>query len=297
MKYVLYNPKSDNSAGAQNARELLEKYPADKYVFMDITTLSDEKIFELLAKDDGDVILTGGDGTLNRFANTLGGNIPDKNIYFYPAGSGNDFMNDIRGKKKELVLLNKYLRDLPVINVNGENMRFINGVGYGIDGFSCEEVDKKKKATGKKGSYVLEALKGFCGTYSPGKARVTVDGETHEFEDVWMVSVMNGRYFGGGVMIAPMQERLNEERTVSIIVVTAKSRVKVLCAFPSIFKGKHLKYTELVIPFTAKEVSVEVDRPSPLQIDGDVLSGVTSYCVSTAHLTNNTKEPTVTETV
>ena len=84
MKYVLYNPLSDNSSGADNARELLVKYPSDKYVFLDITSLSDEQIFELLEKDDGDVILSGGDGTLNRFANTVSGRVTDKPIYYYP---------------------------------------------------------------------------------------------------------------------------------------------------------------------------------------------------------------------
>ncbi|MBR2473538.1 MAG: diacylglycerol kinase family protein [Clostridia bacterium] len=280
MKYVLYNPMSDNSCGAENARELLEKYPSDKYVFIDFTTITDGEIFELLAKEDGDVILTGGDGTLNRFVNILGDNVPDKNIYFYPAGSGNDFMNDIKGKNaKELILLNGYIKTLPVIEVNGKSYRFINGVGYGVDGYSCEVIDSRKKATGKKGSYSLEALKGLLYSYEPGKAKVTVDGVTTEFENVWMVSVMNGRYFGGGVMIAPMQDRLNEENTVSVLVVTSKSRVKTLLAFPSIFKGKHMKYTEIIKAFTGKNISVEVDRPSPLQVDGDVISGVTHYSV------------------
>ena len=34
--------------------------------------------------------------------------------------------------------------------------------------------------------------------------------------------------------------------------------------------------------FTAKEVKIELDRPSALQIDGDVISGVTEYSVTAA---------------
>lgn len=294
MKYVLYNPMSDNSSGAENARELIEKYPSDTYIFVDFTTITNEQIFELLEKDDGDVILTGGDGTLNRFANIVADKKIEKNIYFYPAGSGNDFMNDVRGQKvKELVLLNEYIKDLPVIDVNGTTQRFVNGVGYGVDGYSCEVVDTRKRDTGKKGSYSLEALKGLLYSYAPGKAKVTVDGVTAEFEDVWMVSVMNGRYFGGGVMIAPMQERLNEDHTVSVLVVTSKSRIKILMAFPSIFKGKHMKYTELIKCFTGKEIKVEVDRPSPLQVDGDVISGITHYAVRSGDLVKAKEEELV----
>jgi diacylglycerol kinase family enzyme len=289
MKYVLYNPLSDNSSGADNAKELLEKYPSHKYVFLDITSLSDEQIFELLEKDDGDVILSGGDGTLNRFANTVSGRVTDKPIYYYPTGTGNDFKVDVLGKTgKELILLNDYISTLPEINVKGKSHKFINGVGYGIDGYSCEVVDKKKKQDGKHGNYVLAAFKGLMYSYDAGKAVVTVDGVTREFEDVWMVSAMNGKYFGGGVMIAPMQNRMNPEHTVSVIVVTAKKRVNILMAFPSIFKGKHLKYTDMVKVFTGKQISVKLDRPSPLQIDGDVFSGVTEYTV-TAYGAENTE--------
>ena len=92
---------------------------------------------------------------------------------------------------------------------------------------------------------------------------------------------MQGKYFGGGVMIAPHQDRLNADNTVSVVVVSCKSRLKLITVFPSIFKGKHLKYTDIVHVFTGKSVSVEVDEPSALQVDGDPMTGVTSYTVET----------------
>ena len=280
MKYVLYNPLSHNNMGEKDAGRILKQYPDDRYTFVDVTSLSLETLNDILDCED-EVVITGGDGTLNKFANFLADRKLTKTIYFYPSGSGNDFMNDIRGKNvKELVELNKYLEDLPVIHVNGGSYRFLNGVGYGVDGYSCEVVEAKRKESGKKGSYTFEALKGLMYSYKPGKAKITVDGVTTEHENVWMVSVMKGRYFGGGVMIAPMQDRLNEEKTVSVLVVSSKNRIKTLFAFPSIFKGKHMKYTNLVTAFTGKDIKVELDRPSALQIDGDVLSDVSSYTVT-----------------
>ena len=280
MKYVLYNPLSHNNMGEKDAGRILKQYPDDRYTFVDVTSLSLETLNDILDCED-EVVITGGDGTLNKFANFLADRKLAKTIYFYPSGSGNDFMNDIRGKNvKELVELNKYLEDLPVIHVNGGSYRFLNGVGYGVDGYSCEVVEAKRKESGKKGSYTFEALKGLMYSYKPGKAKITVDGVTTEHENVWMVSVMKGRYFGGGVMIAPMQDRLNEEKTVSVLVVSSKNRIKTLFAFPSIFKGKHMKYTNLVTAFTGKDIKVELDRPSALQIDGDVLSDVSSYTVT-----------------
>lgn len=266
--------------GEKDAGRILKQYPEDRYTFIDFTSLSDTELFKLLDGDD-DVIIAGGDGTLNKFVNIIGKRALKKPIYFYPSGSGNDFMNDIKGKNvRELITLNEYITDLPIIDVNGKSYRFINGVGYGVDGYSCEVVEAKRKENGKKGSYTFEALKGLMYSYMPGKAKVTVDGVVHEFENVWMASVMQGKYFGGGVMIAPMQDRSNAEKTVSVLVVATKSRLKTMIAFPSIFKGKHMKYDKLITAFTAKNVHVELDRPSALQVDGDVISGVTEYSVT-----------------
>lgn len=282
MKYVLYNPLSHNNMGEKDAGKILDQYPEERYTFIDLTSLKNEELFELLDGED-DVIIAGGDGTLNKFVNILGECELKKTVYFYPSGSGNDFMNDVRGKNvRELITLNDYIKDLPIIEVCGKSYRFINGVGYGVDGYSCEVVEAKRRDTGKKGSYTFEALRGLMYSYAPGKAKVTLDGVTHEFENVWMASVMQGKYFGGGVMIAPMQDRLNEEKTVSVLVVATKSRIKTMFAFPSIFKGKHMKYDKIITAFIAKEVKIELDRPSALQVDGDVISGVTEYSVTAA---------------
>ena len=90
---------------------------------------------------------------------------------------------------------------------------------------------------------------------------------------------MNGRYYGGGMMAAPGQDRLNPEHTVSVMVFRDKGKLGTLMIFPSIFKGEHVKYEKYVDIFNAKEVEVEFDRPTPLQIDGETILGVTSYKV------------------
>ncbi len=285
MKFVLYNPLASNKSGEAKARSINQKCPNPYYEFVDITALSKAELDEIMSSEH-EVILSGGDGTLNRFVNMVGDNIPDKPINFYPSGSGNDFMRDVGDKNSDgqLIRLNEYIKNLPTITVNGEQHRFINGAGYGIDGYSCAMVEQKMSGSGKKGSYTYEAFMGLLHSYKPGKARVTVDGVTREYENVWMISSMQGRYFGGGVMIAPNQDRLNPEHTVSVVVVTSKSRIRALTAFPSIFKGKHLKYTKLVHIFNGKNVSVEVDEPASLQVDGEPIHNVTRYTVSTVHV-------------
>ena len=280
---VLYNPLSSTGTGENKAHmldKLLEGYNVEYRSLLDI---GDKKTF--LRELDPDIIpiITGGDGTLSFFVNELGGENPERNIYYFPAGTGNDFLNDLnKTGDTEPFLLNPYIIDLPMIHFNGETHTFINGVGYGIDGYVCEEGDRIRKKTGKPINYTGTAIKGLLYAYKRTKATVTVDGRTMEFENVWMTPTMLGRFFGGGMMCAPGQDRLNPDGTVSLMVMRCKSKLRTLLLFPSIFKGAHVKATNIVSVFKGHNIHVKFDRPTALQIDGEVFSGVNEYTVTTA---------------
>jgi diacylglycerol kinase family enzyme len=72
------------------------------------------------------------------------------------------------------------------------------------------------------------------------------------------------------------------EGTVSLMVMRCKSKLRTLLLFPTIFKGNHVKKTKIVSVFKGHEMTVRFDRPTALQIDGEVYSGVTEYTVTTA---------------
>ena len=66
------------------------------------------------------------------------------------------------------------------------------------------------------------------------------------------------------------------------MIMRCKSKIRTLLLFPSIFKGNHVKATKVVSMFKGHEIRVRFDRPTALQIDGEVYSGVTEYIVTTA---------------
>ena len=280
---VLYNPLSSTGKGEEKARILTEKLGTDStVVFQSLLDIPDKRQFLNELGPDVIPVITGGDGTLSRFVNSLGGN-PTRDIYYYPAGTGNDFLNDLnKTGDTDPFLLNPYITDLPHIHFNGESHVFINGVGYGIDGYVCEEGERIRQKTGKPINYTGTAVKGLLGAYKQTRAVVTVDGKTMEFDHVWMTPTMLGRFFGGGMMCAPGQDRLNPDGTVSLMVMRCRSKLRTLLLFPSIFKGKHVKVTRIVSVFKGHDIRVRFDRPTALQIDGEVFSGVTEYTVTTA---------------
>ena len=44
-----------------------------------------------------------------------------------------------------------------------------------------------------------------------------------------------------------------------------------------IFKGEHVKHKNNIAILEGREITVEFDRPTPLQIDGETILGISSY--------------------
>ena len=88
---------------------------------------------------------------------------------------------------------------------------------------------------------------------------------------------MNGRYYGGGMIATPGQDRLGAERLLSLLVFYGSGKIKTLAIFPSIFKGKHIDHKDVVQIITGHNITVTFDRPVALQIDGETVLNVTTY--------------------
>ena len=278
MIYLLMNPLANNSKGEEEAR----KWSADNNVeceFVSIINLDTKAFFDGLKEED-EVILTGGDGTLNCFANEMYGYEFRNPLYYVKTGSGNDFYRDNEKYAKDgRIDLRPFLKNLPLIKVNGIERRFLNGIGYGLDGETCRVGDIQRATSDKPVNYSNIAIKLLLGGYKLKKATVTVDGETRTYENVWLASTMKGRFYGGGLMVAPAQDRFNEEGTVSVVTLYKKNRLVTLMRFPSLSKGEHVLKDDWVTVRTGKNVTVSFDEPCALQIDGDVVENVTTYTV------------------
>lgn len=279
MKYtVLYNPHAGNDTGKAEAEKLKNILKDDEIDFVDMTSVNGYSEFFASLSGDERLVIAGGDGTLNRFINEAGDAMPDVDIYYFASGSGNDFAHDLgKGKNDEPYVINKYLTDLPTVTVKGKEYKFINGIGYGIDGYCCEVGDKQRETSDKPVNYTAIAIKGLLFHFKPCNATVTVDGVERKYEKVWLAPTMNGRFYGGGMIPTPNQDRLGEDKTLSCMVFFGSGKLKTLAVFPSIFKGEHVKHTEMVEILTGHSIKVEFDRPTALQIDGETVLGVTEY--------------------
>ena len=280
---IIFNPLSGNGKGRSSAEDLAVKLGVSESI--DMTAIEDYSAFFEEHKEN--IVICGGDGTLNRFLNDTA-DIPFENsISYYACGSGNDFLRDIGGTVGEVINIDKYISSLPVCSVDGKDYKFINGIGFGIDGYCCEVGDELRKTSDKPINYTGIAIKGLLFHYKPTDATVTVDGVEHRFKKVWIAPTMVGRYYGGGMMATPDQDRLNNEEKLSAMLFHGTGRLKTLMIFPSIFKGEHIKKEKAVEVLSGKEITVEFDSPRSLQVDGETLLNIKKYTVrssSTAKL-------------
>jgi diacylglycerol kinase family enzyme len=246
----------------------------------DVTAVSKDYpgfLASLTAEDA--IILHGGDGTINRFVNDTEGMDVPCDILYAPGGTGNDFLRDLdRTAEDGPLSLADYIRDLPFVEVKGKRYRFLNNVGFGIDGYCCEVGDAQKKANpDKKVNYTAVAIKGLLFHYKPTTATVIVDGREYTYKKAWLAPTMKGRYYGGGMNATPAQSRLDPDGKLSVMLFYGKGRLATLMAFPSIFEGKHIRHTDMVAIHEGREICVRFDSPRAVQIDGETITGVTEY--------------------
>ena len=278
MIYILFNTLAGNKKLEQETDDL-RAFLDGEIVKKDVQSIDYKSFLTTLTENDT-IVLCGGDGTLNHFANDTDGMEVPCEILYYPSGSGNDFAHDINIEPHaKPASVKQYLQNLPLVEVKGKTYRFLNNVGFGIDGYCCEVGDQCKLKSDKPVNYTAIAIKGCLFHYKPTKATVIIDGQTYQYKNVWIAPTMKGRYYGGGMIAAPSQDRSAPDGKLSVVLLHNTNRFQTLMVFPSIFKGEHIKHTKFIAIHTGYDIHVKFDHPAPLQIDGETILDVTEYIV------------------
>jgi len=185
------------------------------------------------------VVAVGGDGTVSEAAAGLA--FTQTSLGLVPAGTGNDFMKALGIPKDWRSAVDLILsRPAHTIDIGKVNEGFFTNVcGAGFDVMVLEYALLAKEHVRGILPYlygVIRAIKNF----KPFAMHIDIGDEIVLDGTYLLFSVANGKYFGGGIPIAPMADMADGQ--FDVVVVDAIPRWKIPFYLPGLLGGKINKY-------------------------------------------------------
>lgn len=272
MEKILFIVNPIAGGGRSNAlipmiEDYMNKYSRDFKIEISEKPEHAIKISEEGLADYQIIVAVGGDGTVNEVAKGIinkGRGV----LGIIPGGTGNDMARslgismDPKKAIEEILIGNRKMIDVGRIN----SSNFLNIASVGFD---AEVVDNNRKIRKKiKGSisYAISVVYTIF-QFKSKPVSIEIDGEKRD-ENILLLAVGNGKYYGGGIKILPHAEL--DDGYLHICLVADISKLKLLLLFPSVFKGNHLKHKKHVRTYRARSVLIRSEKDLPLNIDGDV---------------------------
>lgn len=281
--FFVINPKSANNT---TEKKFLSLFPEIKGFFADfdfkktLYPMHATEITRYAIKDGYEMIVSvGGDGTLNEVLNGFfeNGRRIGENVVLgvLPSGTGGDFRKTLLmgyDMKKSLIKLKgKGFKKIDCGNIkfteNGEKKEryFINIGSFGISGVVDHYVNKTTKFFGGKVSFFIGSLRGML-AYKNEEVRIILDEIEIYNGKMCVCAVANGKYFGGGMMIAP--RAIIDDGLFDVIILGDLSKKEFLSLSTKIYKGKHVGHPK-IFTFQGNFLRAESDSPLLLDIDGE----------------------------
>lgn len=202
------------------------------------------------------VYACGGDGTVSEVANGLAG-FSNAAMTCVPAGTGNDFLKNF-GPDLEKFRDAENLWDGPVfpldlIDCNGRYCLTI--ACNGVDAQVAEGVHlySRSPLLNGRGSYLASVAANFLLRDIGYHWTVTLDGEAAE-GDFALVSVCNGRYYGGGS--TPVPEARMDDGVLNTILVRKISKLSFARLFRIYSAGNYRQLPTVARSVTAREIRI-----------------------------------------
>jgi YegS/Rv2252/BmrU family lipid kinase len=216
------------------------------------------------------IVVAGGDGSLSEAANGILGQAAvasrEIRLALIPVGTGNDWARmraiprDYPGAARVLAQGRTVLQDAGMIEFGaGGHRHFVNVAGAGFDAAVLEHMPGRRLG---RLSYVVGLVRALL-AYRPLPLRWR-HGEGEGSAEAFLMFACNGRYCGGGMLVAP--DARDDDGQLELVLVRHMPRLKVLRSLPLLFDGSIYGHPR-VSHWTS--TSVELSRPAGTFIEAD----------------------------
>lgn len=272
MFLIIHNPLSNNKKSKKTTNKMVKFFRRHSIPFKLRSTLKIENLNNLLDKNPKitDILYLGGDGSINYLINHVDVSSIKQNIYLAKSGSGNDFLRCLSKIEHGNISIGE-------AKTNLGTYRFINGAGAGIDSLICHYVNNDKKKS--KISYFINFFRAIL-TYKRMDFDITVDGKKHTFKRGYLAAVQNGKYFGGGMKVAPKGDITSDEYEICVAHNLNNFLIQLL--FITIYLGWHKLIKKRITFLKGKDIKIELKDTAYLQTDGEVIAGVNEISIKKA---------------
>lgn len=229
------------------------------------------------------VVAVGGDGTLHEVVNgvmqaNLGAD--SARIGLIGQGTGGDFRKTL-GLEHRLdryvdALVSGKERPLDVGRFRGGGKGehyFVNILSAGMGGLVDRYVADSSRILGGKAAYFGASLKALLAARVGNlKCKVTYEGKTEERNiRSFMIAICNGRFFGGGMKVAP--EAQIDDGALDVVALGPTSKLAFAMTSSSIYSGDHIGRAGTV-HFRAQKIELDLANEDArdvflLDVDGE----------------------------
>jgi len=274
----LVNPAADNGATGRRWPEIANRAAAAGLSGDALLSERPGHLTELArrAADDGAelLIVVGGDGTVYEVVNGVAGRT-DVELAIVPRGTGRDFVRTYRIPHRLDAAL-RTARDGRVQEIDlglarfrsweGEAAEayFANIASAGMSGAIAKRANETGKPLGGKVSYFWATLAVFA-RWRTSEITVRVDNESRRAQ-MHDVVAANGRYFGGGMMIAPDAEP--DDGVFDVLLIGNLTKRDLLLTLPKTYRGKHLPHPKAEL-LRGSIVEIDASETLPVELDGE----------------------------
>ncbi|MBA3461958.1 MAG: diacylglycerol kinase family lipid kinase [Deltaproteobacteria bacterium] len=283
---VIVNPKSQGGKLGKRWSEVGEvlsrSFPFDEVMTQGVGDAT-QIAREALNSGADRIVAIGGDGTVNEVVNGFFENgapiAPDATFGLIPYGTGGDFRRSI-GVPKETadaaaVIAAGARRKIDVgklgfVATDGSpaTRMFANIASFGVSGVVDRLVNESGKKLGGKLSFMFASVRATW-SYKNQRVQLVFDGKDRVDLSINTVAVANGKYFGGGMKVAPDAEL--DDATFDVVSIGDLGMGEVLSMSRKIYKGEHLAMKKVSVR-RAKVVEAEGIEPGAvieLDVDGE----------------------------
>ncbi len=282
-KFIYFINPTSGTGGKTHLLQIIKKQTEEKNIPFEILDTNAEGNYDNLKAKIAeefitDVIVCGGDGTVNQIANALQG--IEINLGIIPMGSGNGlaFAAKIpKNAKKALdIIFNGNASFIDSFYINNKFSCMLSGLGF--DAQVAQDFAKQSK----RGlvSYVKQSAKNFFKA-NPYPFEITIDDKTI-FTEAFFISIANSNQFGNNFTIAP-KASLNDGLLDIVVVNTMNKLSMAWFILKQIRFGKVMEYEDKkqmnnnIQYFQTKKLTIKNPAMAPLHIDGEPVSSSTFF--------------------